>query len=96
MNRIFLSRRNLQTLLNKLDRRATGEETAATIIKYRNVADPEEYMQTLDQFAIIGVETIDGDLEIHAVEDADYYRDRGAGAMLPVDDPSFKETKWPF
>jgi hypothetical protein len=31
-NQVFLSRRNLQTLLNKLDRRARGEETTCTIV----------------------------------------------------------------
>lgn len=34
---VTLSRRNLLTLLSKLDRKAAGEETLCTIIKY----DPE-------------------------------------------------------
>ena len=34
MNTVYLTRRNLQTLLNKLDR---GDESAKTIIKYDTV-----------------------------------------------------------
>lgn len=89
MNRVFLSRRNLQTLLNKLDRRKLGEETAATIIKYRSADDPEEYRHTVAEFAAIAVEQIDGDeLIIQAVEDEDFYQNRRAGPMLPIDDPN--------
>ena len=78
MNIIYLSRRNLQTLINKLDRRAAGGSTAATIIKHQNKDNPPEYQQTLK------------DVTITAVEDADFYVNREGGVMHPADDPALK------
>lgn len=78
MNRVFLSRRNLLTLLSKLDRLAGGENTARSIIKYRNELDPTEYQQTLDKIIIT------------AVEDDTYYVNRTAGAVYLKDDPKLK------
>lgn len=78
MNKVFLSRRNLLTLLSKLDRHAGGENTARSIVKYRNELDPAEYRQTLDEITIT------------AVEDGAYYVSRSAGVMHPKDDPSLK------
>lgn len=75
---IFLSRRNLETLLSKLNRRAVGEETRCTLIKYKNPNDPPEYAQKLDEIKVV------------AVEDADYYRTRPAGAVLPEDEPPLR------
>ena len=75
MEKVFLSRRNLLTLLNKLDRKAAGGETACTLIKCDNIHP--KYPQTMI------------DIEVTAVEDIDYY-DRPAGAVLPVDDPGRK------
>ena len=62
-NRIYLSRRNLLTLLSKLDRAAKGDETARTIWKRDNVHTkyPSKAM------------------EVIAIEDEDYYTDRNPG-----------------
>ena len=77
--RLFLSRRNLLTLLSKLDRAAKGETTACTIIKYRNESDPL-------------VNTIDA-ISVTAVEDEDLYGSRSAGPMHPLDDPDLRQVK---
>ncbi len=74
MEQIFLSRRNLQTLLNKLDRAKAGEFTACTIIKNDTVHPI--YPQTISQVMIT------------AVEDEQYYVDRTAGDVHPADDPA--------
>jgi hypothetical protein len=70
---IYLSRRNLLTLLNKLDRQKAGGLSACTIIK-NDTAHPT-YPQTMTSINVV------------AVEDDDYYSDRDAGAVLPLDDP---------
>lgn len=92
MHKIYLSRRNLLTLLSKLDRKAGGEETKCTIKKYRN-PDALAYIQTMDGAEVTAVESIDGDkyhdqLEVTAVEDEDFYRlqQRPAGGMHPADE----------
>jgi hypothetical protein len=72
MDQIYLSRRNLETLLNKLDRVKRGEPSACTIVKCDNVHPTMP--QTMAECAVT------------AVEDADYYIDRTAGTMWPGDD----------
>lgn len=64
---VYLSRRNLLTLLAKLDGVKEGIPSKCTIIK-RDVKHPK-YPQS---HAIIGVT---------ALEDEDYYVDRGAGEV---------------
>lgn len=71
--RVYLTRRNLLTLLSKLDRQAAGDVTMCTIVKYDNVHS--KYPQTMDA------------IEVVAVEDADYYTDRDPGGMHPLDEP---------
>lgn len=73
MHRVYLSRRNLLVLLSKLDRRALGEVTACTVVK--NDDRHAVYPQTMPQ------------IEVIAVEDADYYTERSAGPMHPKDEP---------
>lgn len=73
---VFLSRRNLLTLLSKLDRKAKGEETMATLIKCDNPND--SYRPSMDAISVT------------AVEDADYYSNRPPGEVLPADDPDRK------
>lgn len=75
-HRVYLSRRNLLSLLSKLDRRAQGEETACALIKHDTLHPT--YPQTMDSICVI------------AVEDADYYIDRPAGDVHPSDDPALK------
>ena len=74
-SKVYLSRRNLLTLLSKLDRIAAGEQSHATIIKYRN-DDVSEYQQSMKEVHIV------------AVEDALYYAamDRLPGVIHPDDE----------
>jgi len=73
---LYLSRRNLLTLLSKLDREARGELTSCTIIKQKVVTDP--FVQTMDICRVV------------AVEDSEYYTNREAGPVHPSDDPNNK------
>lgn len=73
MEHIYLSRRNLLTLLSKLDRAAAGDITERTIIK--SDMSHSQYPQTM-QHALVT-----------AVEDIDYYTDRLPGAVHPKDTP---------
>jgi len=77
MDQIFLSRRNLLTLLSKLDRQKAGDTTACTVVKFDNVY-PEKYKQTMDACMVT------------AVEDDEYYGGRPSGVMHPADDPATK------
>jgi hypothetical protein len=74
MIQVYLSERNLLTLLNKLKARKAGEVTACTIIKNddRHPTHPQSHK----------------DIHITAVADEDYYTDRLPGAMHPRDDPN--------
>ena len=67
MHQIYLSRRNLLTLLAKLDAVASGDTSACTLIK-RDNAHPV-FPQTMAECAVT------------AVEDADYYTDRVPGLV---------------
>ena len=66
LHTVYLTRRNLQTLLNKLDR----PESQRTIIKHDTVHP--DYPCTAVTMVV-------------ALEDKDYYVDRPAGAMHPLD-----------
>ena len=79
-NQVFLSRRNLLTLLSKLDRAAAGELTFKTLIKNKDKS--EKYQQTMDSISVT------------AVEDDEYYSalDRRPGEVVPEDDPTTKTT----
>jgi hypothetical protein len=72
--KVFLSRRNLLTLLSKLDRKEKGDQTACTLIKHQVPGD--KYQQSMR--AII----------VTAVEDDDYYGNRNPGIVHPKDDPN--------
>jgi hypothetical protein len=69
---IYLSRRNLLTLLSKLERLEAGEETGCAIIKYANPTDP--YCNTIDQVKVV------------AVPDDEFYTNRSPGIMHPLDE----------
>mgnify|MGYP005856179719 CR=1 FL=1 len=73
MERIYLSRRNLQTLLNKLNRRANGGATHCAIMKNDN--KHPKYAQTMDSIMVV------------AVEDDEYYSERSPGAVVSEDEP---------
>ena len=73
MDQIYLTRRNLQTLLNKLDRKKAGEETERTIVKCDYLH--QRYAQTMEE------------CRVTAVEDEEYYIDRPAGMVYHKDVP---------
>lgn len=77
MEKVYLTRRNLETLRSKLDRRRNGEDTECTIIKNDNIHPL--YPQTMSSIAVI------------AVEDEEYYIDRSAGIVHPKDEPKNKK-----
>jgi len=71
-HKLYLSRRNLLTLLSKLDRLEAGDETACAIVKSANPSDP--YCNTMDQVTVI------------AVPDDEFYTNRSPGIMHPADE----------
>jgi len=71
--RVYLTRRNLLSLLSKLDRQAAGEPTVCTIVKHDNVHP--KYPQTMQE------------IWVTAVEDDQYYIDREPGPIHPADEP---------
>jgi hypothetical protein len=71
-HQIYLSKRNLLTLLSKLERLESGEATACAIVKYANPADP--YCNTIDEVVVT------------AVPDEEFYTNRQPGAMHPADE----------
>lgn len=77
MSQIFLTRRNLLTLLSKLDRKKEGELTACTIIKRDN--QHPKYPQTMKSISIT------------AVEDEEYYIDRTPGLVHEKDERGVRE-----
>lgn len=70
---VYLTRRNLLTLLSKLDRKASGEDTYCAIIKGDHVHS--RYPQTMGTCIVI------------ALEDSEYYTDRDPGPMHELDTP---------
>lgn len=77
MERLYLSERNLRSLLSKLERFKAGEETECTLIKYANPLDP--YCQTIDTVAVT------------AIPDDKYYTQRPAGPVHEKDDPDVQQ-----
>ena len=73
MNILYLSRRNLLTLLSKLDGVKAGEQSTCSIIKQDGVHPvyPSSPVPIL----------------ITALEDEEYYTDRPPGYVLPLDIP---------
>lgn len=81
MEKIYLSRRNLLTLLSKLDRRATGEkDTYCMLLKSDD--QHKTYAQTIPHVLV------------EAVEDYDYYTDREPGEVHPLDTPRTDKELW--
>ena len=52
--KVYLTRRNLLTLISKLDRKGKGEITACTIVKADNLH--EKYPQTMKSLSVVAVE----------------------------------------
>ena len=78
METVYLSRRNLETLLSKLDRVKAGDSSKCTLIK----ADTQnsKYPQTMSEIAVV------------AVENEDYYTDRNPGEVFPLDEQNLSES----
>lgn len=72
METVYLTRRNLLSLLSKLDRVKAGGESKRTIIK-------KDTVHTVYPSSAI--------IEVIAVEDEEYYADRQPGVVYPADDP---------
>ena len=72
MEQLYLTRRNLLTLLSKLDRKAKGEATMCTLLK-SDVVHPKYPCSKI--------------IVVTAVEDNDYYTDRAPGPVNPKDEP---------
>lgn len=70
---VFLSRRNLLTLLSKLDRVKAGESSFQTIVKHDT--KNRRFSQSHPRITVT------------AVEDEDYYSDRNPGPVHPKDKP---------
>lgn len=82
---VYISRRNILTLLSKLDRAQRGEKTACTILK--NDTAHLKYPCT-SRFAITATEEpvpVADSAFIFALEDEEYYVDRPAGPIHPAD-----------
>lgn len=73
METVVLTRRNLLTLLSKLDRVAAGGVSGCAIVK-RDDRHPI-YPQSMPEILV------------KAVEDDEYYIDRAAGGVHPYDEP---------
>ena len=77
MQTVYVTRRNLLTLLAKLDRAKAGEFTTRTLIK-RDTVHP--------------VYPCTDVIELIALEDEQYYTDREAGEIKPVDEETIKNN----
>ncbi len=80
--RVYLSRRNLLTLLSKLDRKKAGEQTHCCIIK-QDTLNPE--------FPQTGA----SEVQVIAVENEEYYIDRTPGAVHDKDNPNPSQPQGP-
>lgn len=71
---IYLSRKNLEILLSKLNRQLDGEKSECTLIKYKK--PNTNFCQTMDICNVV------------AVENSVYYKDQGItpGMMHPLDE----------
>ena len=79
MEQIYLSKRNLLTLLSKLERLEKGEETKCAIIKYKNLQDP--YCNSMDVVFVT------------AIPDEKFYTNREPGFVHPSDLQLAREEK---
>ncbi len=72
MQQLYLTRRNLLTLLSKLDRVKAGGQSARTLIKQDTLHSKYPCSDVIS---------------VTALEDEEYYIDREAGVILPADEP---------
>jgi hypothetical protein len=79
MQHVYLTRRNLLSLISKLDRKEECEFTRCTLVK-RDIAHPK-YPCT-------------DEIIVTAVEDADYYTDREAGRRENFTPQTSRRLAW--
>lgn len=74
-NVVYLSRRNLLSLLSKLDRRELGEDTACALVKFQQPNPDLPFRQTMDEILVV------------AVSDHEFYggQNRTPGDIHPAD-----------
>lgn len=84
---VYLSERNIRTLLSKLDRAAAGESTYCTIIK-QDTSNKRFPCSMEASITASEVRTLDAAFatEVFAVNDLDYYTGREPGPMHPADE----------
>ena len=80
MEYVYLSRRNLQALLAKLDAVRTGTISACTLIK-TDIAHQKYPCST--------------EVAVTAVEDEDYYIDRAPGSLIDWTEAALRAEKEP-
>ena len=73
MVQLYLSRRNLLSLLSKLDRNVKEPGSSVVTLIKNDTAHPK-------------YPASEGDIWVTAVEDSDYYFDREPGAIHPADE----------
>lgn len=78
MQRLYLTRRNLQTLLNKLDRNKLQPGSSEACLAKTDTVHPKYPCSDA--------------IYVYALEDAEYYGDRLPGEVLPADDPTCNPT----
>jgi len=76
MEIVYLSRRNLLTLLSKLNRKANGEDTQCALIK-GDTKHPK-YPQSMKSIMVV------------VLEDDEYYTERNAGTVHQADEAAIK------
>jgi hypothetical protein len=84
---LYLSKRNITTLLSKLERSRRGEQTYCAIIK--NDVNHSKYPCS-QQFFVIATDTPFPNhcsIKVHALADEEYYTDRSPG---PVNEKDLK------
>lgn len=84
MIKLTLSRRNLLTLLSKLDRAKAGEHSARTLIK--GAVMPSGILN-LDTGQVTWNTDVNIEVAVTAEEDEVVYANRTPGEVLPVDAP---------
>jgi hypothetical protein len=75
MQKLYLTRRNLRTLIAKLDRNLKGGSSACTIVKTDTVHPNYPCSDVI---------------EVTALEDDEYYTDREPGLMHPADEKTIR------
>jgi hypothetical protein len=73
MEKVYLSRRNLLTLLSKLDRNLKEPGVSLCTLLKQDTEHPKYPSTSM--------------IEVIAVEDAEYYNERPAGEVHPADEP---------